>query len=202
MESSLQSLQADIWRQYHRDGRTEFLFVFGYLWAGLYMGNSGQFGFVGLIPVMILLLQRAWLKRITYPRLGYADIVGRNRPQAIRRRRWVLAAALVLLVAIVIFTALWKPNPAAPDPFTRHGTQIGIGALLGAIAFALAAVRHAPSLYLIGIVLVVGVALAGESRASIGDVIAVCGMLMMLIGIVRAILFIRRNPVVDSSLSN
>ena len=70
---------------------------------------------------------RAWKKKITYPRLGYAEIIAKKRTT--RKRRMLLIVLTALLVLALMYRAFLPSTHGAPIPHEK----LALGACVAAI---------------------------------------------------------------------
>jgi hypothetical protein len=205
MESSdLKALENDVLRRYERDGMVETLLGLGLVMGGLVLisrsmgGSKNILG--GLIPIFILLmllLSKAWKRRITYPRLGYAELIARQAKDRHRRLRVVVPGLLAALVAGIILFA-WTSDKAGEAGLLRHhaGTLFFGGAVALTIAAAGIArkMRHLVLLAVLCYLLCIATYLADVSG---GYALEVTGGLLLIVGIVRLVLFLHGNPILQ-----
>jgi hypothetical protein len=205
MESSdLKALENDVLRQYERDGLVETLLGLGLVMGGLVLisrstgGSANILG--GLIPIFILLmllLSKAWKRRITYPRLGYTELIARRAEDRHRRIRVVVPGLLAALAAGIILFA-WTSDKVGEAGLLRHhaGTLFFGGAVALTIAAAGIArkMRHLILFAVLCYLLCIATYLADVSG---GYALEVTGGLLLIVGIIRLVLFLRGNPILQ-----
>ena len=193
-DTELSRLEEKVYREYNRDGALESLGGIGFITAGAFL-LGGRHGFsAGLLPILILLLGRAWKKRITYPRLGYAEFSAAR--QAEKKKLVVLVlltvAAVVILAAIGHLAA--KAAFADKDLMGLPHANLILGGLLVLFVLAIAVFRRAGSLYPVAIVFAALVVASDQGYLELENAIFWTGMVSLLIGIARLIRFLRTHP--------
>jgi hypothetical protein len=205
MESSdLKALENDVLRRYERDGLVETLLGLGLVMGGLVLisrstgGSTNIFG--GLIPIFILLmllLSKAWKRRITYPRLGYTELIARRAKDRNRRIRIVVPGLLAALVAGIILFACTSDKVGEAGLLRHHAGTLFFG---GAVALTIAAagiarkMRHLVLFAVLCYLLCIATYLVDVSG---GYALEVAGGLLLIVGIVRLVLFLRENPILQ-----
>ncbi len=81
----------------------------GLLWGSMGMGMMHG-PWLPLLPLILVLVGRAWRKRITYPCLGYAEIVHKKRTT--RKRSMLLIVLTALLVLALLYRAFLRLRTA------------------------------------------------------------------------------------------
>ncbi|MFZ5432152.1 MAG: hypothetical protein ACOZB3_00110 [Calditrichota bacterium] len=166
----------------------ETLLGIGLLLGGIYMADKEVMGIAALLPIFILLIAKAWKKRITYPRLGYVEFSALRTIQRRNRKRLVLigglAAAGLALVVVLL----------RDDIISTHASRYIFGSVIVFILLLLVWVKRnlfllaAPVLF--AILLVVADIFHQRSYWACWGT----GAVLFVWGIVRLIRFLRRNP--------
>jgi hypothetical protein len=192
--SDLKTFEETISRQYDRDGLIETLLGMALLIGGMSLALGGSPALTGLLPVYILVIGRLWKTRITYPRLGYADFLAKRKKQRkIRMLKFLLALVLAAVLAALIFLAM-ESSLGDLDPLRGW---IGILIFDSVMALIIAAVgrirkmRHLYAFAALCYLLELGAYIVNMSP---GWALSFIGLLLLTVGLVRLILFLRANP--------
>lgn len=196
-DTDLDRLEGKVYREYNRDGALEFLIGIGFVLAGAFVLGSRHGSFVGLVPIFIVLLSRAWKKRITYPRLGYAEFTAAR--QAGKKRLLVLV--LLTIAAVIILGVIGhlaaKATFADKDLMDLPHANLVLGGLLVLFVLAIAVFRKASALYPVVVVFLVLVVLSDQGYLRLNEAILWTGLLSLLIGTVKLIRFVHAHPRMD-----
>jgi hypothetical protein len=202
--SDLIALENDVLRRYERDGMVETLLGLGLVMGGFVLtsrsaGDSTNI-IGGLLPIFIFLMAkawRAWRKRITYPRLGYSELIGRQTRDRKRRLRIFVLGILAALAAGIFIYAWASDNLGEPGLLRRHAGTLVFG---GVVALAIAAAgmaRKAKHLYLFAVLCYLMCIATYLADVSGGYALEVTGALLLIVGIAKLVLFLRANPVLE-----
>jgi hypothetical protein len=195
----LNALEAKVREEYTRDGSLEFLMGFGITVAGLMVGRHHIGSFAAFVPIFVIMLSRAWKKTITYPRLGYAEFSAALRAEKKRTIFLVIlaAAALAILAALSYSEAAFSERKGSL-PYAN----LMIGGFIALFFLAFAIYRKATALYIIA-GLMIAAALAVHFRLfSFEDALVFAGCVLMAVGVVRVVRFIRSHPRLEESESH
>lgn len=189
--TDLNVLEAKVREEYTRDGSLEFLMGFGIMLAGIMVGRRPLGPFPAFLPIFVIILSRAWKKHITYPRLGYAEFNAALRAEKKRTIFLVILAA----VALAILAALSYSEAAFSD---RKGSlpyaNLLIGGFVGLFFLAFAVYRKVTALYVIAALLIVSAIAVQMGLFAFEDALVLAGFVLMAVGVVRLVLFIRTHP--------
>jgi len=186
----LKKLEKKAFVSYHQDGLVDLflgalLLAWGLTMETMLKGMGGVW-FVVLFP--FLLLAR---RRLTYPRLGYAQFTRERRN---RRRLVALFTATALLGLMVAF--LWSNQsvPGLRDWLHRY-IEIFFGGLIAAVLLFKAGISGIRRLYLYAAVILISFAAAQWSPFRIQYSFIVSGAVILAGGAVVLARFLRRYPV-------
>jgi hypothetical protein len=197
-QESTKELERSVLHAYDRDGMLETLMGVALVIGGLNLIAGGG-AVTGLLPIVIILMARAWKRRITYPRLGYAEIVSIRRK---RRARTLLLVILAVFGVVGLAFAAALSGGAVKDAasfFAGPHAKLLFGAFLSAIMVGIGIVQKAPLLYALAVLLFALVVAADRMGFSGGYGLAVTGALMGIVGLARLSLFLRANPRLEGS---
>jgi hypothetical protein len=186
----LKGLERKAFVSYQQDGLLDlFLGMLLLVW-GLTMeprlGGMGGVWFVVLFPIFLLAR-----RRITYPRLGYAQFTKERRN---RRRLVALFTATALLGLMVAF--LWSSQsfPGLRDWLHRY-IVIFFGGLIAAVLLFKAGISGIRRLYLYATVILISFAAAQWSSVHFRYSFIISGAVILISGVVVLTRFLRRYPV-------
>jgi sterol desaturase/sphingolipid hydroxylase (fatty acid hydroxylase superfamily) len=147
--TEIEEIEEKIYEEYNQDGAAECLMGGGLILAGFSMAAHTSSTVIGIVPVLMVLLGRAWKKRITFPRLGYVEFSSKRR---MMKRRGIL----LLLIAALAGTALavWASNMNLFGSSASWGTQsrLFFGGMISVIIVMVGIIRKTPHFYWVAIV--------------------------------------------------
>jgi len=190
----LADVKERIARQYEQDGLLESLMGFALLIGGLSLASHGGSSYLGIFPVFFVIFAKAWRRKITYPRLGYAGFLEQERRQ--RKTRVLITMLMVvaaLALGILIYLAL-AGKMGDMEFLSGPSGKLIFGAAIAIIIATVAAVRKATHLYYFAVLVNLLVIGAYMLNISGGYALALTGLLLLILGVVRLILFLRANP--------
>ncbi|HEY3296069.1 MAG TPA: hypothetical protein VGL38_11590 [bacterium] len=193
--TDLDQLQDDILSRYNRDGALEFLLGLGLILGGLRLLVHGNMTSpMTLALFVIILAARAWRRRITYPRLGYIELL------ATRRHKWrvrVLTMWVVAPLLIALAAMLYKVAGGAPDDpglFEHREMKLVFGSIIALIIAMVGGFHRMKHLYLFAALLWLLIFAAYALNLSGGYALLTTGAALLITGLVRLRLFLRDNP--------
>jgi hypothetical protein len=168
------------------------LIVAVYIYLGRF--HSVDVGGVGaILPMLVLFGLRGLRARITYPRIGYANLQTRGVSLA------MAILLLVLTLAGVGMFLLMELTSVRITPGHVHFLPLGLGVCVAAWALVMGIrtgySRFYPYAALLVVALAVGYGLGLRTSLLFIIPMGLAGALMMLLGIVALVRFIRANPV-------
>lgn len=197
----IRQLEGAMLQGYDRDGMLETLMGFGLAFGGMNLIEHGGAA-TGLLPLFLILAARAWKRKITYPRLGYAEIHSDRRRQ---KKRVILLALLTLSgIAGLAFIAALAGGAIqdAESFFGQPHAKLVFGAFLSAIIVGVAIVQRAPLFYAAAAILSGLIAAFDKMQISGGYALVLTGALLFIAGLARLFLFLRANPRLAGSASD
>lgn len=181
----LKKLEQKAWRSYSEDG-------FWGIFLGLLMLGTGirtltdnvWFTLVAISGIVILPVGK---KFITVPRLG---LVKFGQERKVKQKKAIVVTALSVVVTFVL---LMIAVPAFN--LSRVATAPILGILVALVFGLLAYYLDFRRLYIYGLLLAVSMALTEAFDSSLGPVVSACsGSIILLIGMVQLIKFVRTYP--------
>jgi hypothetical protein len=189
MTTDLAELKHEVLRDYHRDGMIETMLGYALLSGGLCLISRSAVA-SGLAPVLIVLMARAWKRRITEPRLGYAELYQTERAARRRTALWMVVTLAVVAGLSAVALAL-RPGLAGPND---RVARFVFGGIVCAGVAAAGLVQKRPLLCAAAAGLFVLIVIADQLHVSAGYALMLVGALSLVAGLVRLILFLRANP--------
>ncbi|RPH96039.1 hypothetical protein EHM69_02440 [candidate division KSB1 bacterium] len=191
----LLTLESKIYQEYEKDGAVEFLMGMGLFFASGVLESRGSPAFAGLIPIFIIMFKKAWKKYITYPRLGYARF---SESRMLRRKRekhtiLLVAAACVAFIFLSALAASGTFSSEVQGAFKPYARMV-MGGIIALIIIAVAAVRRITHLYYVGAFALACFVLGHFLGFSPGIALLLTSFVLLIIGIIRLIRFVRANP--------
>lgn len=187
-------LEEKIAREYDRDGMVETLLGLGLALGGLSLATKSGSTVSGLMPIYIILIGRLWKKKITYPRLGYAEFLAkRKKERKTRMLMFLLVLFLAVALAVLILMAAAGSLGDLGFLFGPKGKLI-FGGLVALIMAALGVIRKMKHLYIFAVLcylLCIGAYLLNVSG---GWALSLTGALLLIVGLTRLVMFLRANP--------
>jgi hypothetical protein len=205
------ALQATFRSDYRRDGLYETVMGFAFVWAGvamlaqlssLFPAAYAEYGIsaiyiVGLVPGVFV--ARVWRKRVTFRRLGFAEVAFPWHPGMSDKQKWTqglqtLLVLVVLNIAVGLLLRDYSPASIEPkfDPICLQNL-ISIGLGFGIVWWGL---RH---LWGIAALLLGLLAVARYLPMNPGWAIGATGLLMLIIGLWKLRRFLRDYPVLEAA---
>jgi hypothetical protein len=203
MESSeFTNLEDRMAREYDRDGMVESLIGFALVLGGLSLATKAGTAVSGLVPIYVILIAKLWKKKITYPRLGYAEFLAKRRKE--RKTRMLLFLLLLFLAVALAMLLIMAASGSLGDLSFVSGPKgkLIFGGLITVMIAALAFFRKMKHLYAfaaLSYLLIIGAYLLDVSG---GWALSVTGILLLIVGIVRLVIFIRANPKLEGDVAN
>ncbi|GBE30926.1 hypothetical protein BMS3Bbin04_01964 [bacterium BMS3Bbin04] len=192
-QDELAQLEQEAFRAYNSDGAVELMLGVGFLLMSLILWDEASTGFVGTIPVFIILGIRAYKRKITHPRIGYAKW-GEERQRKIRRGKiWLMIILLTMAAFVFLFFALDKAGfigEQMSDILLPYLFAPIIGLAFCMIAF----IRSMPHFYIFGALGFLLTILNRPWHIHLWLILLLLGSPSLVIGIVRLIRFLRNHP--------
>lgn len=189
MTDDLTGLKAEVLRDYHRDGMIETMMGFALLAGGSCLISHTP-ATTGLAPVLVILMARAWKRRITDPRLGYAEVYHTER---VARRKTALWLVVTLALVAILAALAINLRPGLAGENDRVARFVFGGIVCAGIAAAgfLQKLRH---LVIVAAGLFALIVVADQRHLGAGYALLAVGALSFVAGLVRLVLFLRANP--------
>jgi hypothetical protein len=200
--SEFTNLEEKIARQYDRDGMVETVIGLALTLGGLSLATKSGGTFTGLVPVYVILIARLWKKKITYPRLGFAEFLAKRTKE---RKTRMLMFLLVLFLAVALAALiLMAVSGKLGDLSFLTGPQgkLIFGDMVALMIAALGAIRKMRHLYVFAVIAYLFCIGAYFLNVSGGWALCVTGVLLLIVGIVRLVLFLRDNPRMEEANGN
>ena len=191
-------LEGSMLQAYDRDGMLETLLGLALLGGGLNLIAAGG-TVTGLLPIIIILMARAWKRRITYPRLGYAEILTIRRTQ---RKRTVLVILLAICGIAGVALVAGLGSGVIQDVggfFGQARSKLFFGVFLSVIIASIGMVRKAPHIYAVAVLLFALIVVTNRMQLSGGYALTLTGLLIAGFGLVRLAVFLKANPRLEGS---
>ena len=192
----LTQLERDMFRAYHSDGAMETFLGIGFLLIGWLLWEDESFALVGLFPVYILFGLRAWKKRITHPRLGFANWSEDRRNQIRSGKRVVLWSLAIMVAALLVF-ALLQHRDVLPHDLLGHSIHYLVAPLFAIALSVVAATRYQPHFYGIAALGLILMLFVGPLHLHLWGIMLILGVPLVVIGLVRVYRFVKQYPVMD-----
>jgi hypothetical protein len=192
--SEFTNIEEKMAREYDRDGMVEFVLGLGLTMGGLSLATRSGTTVSGLVPIYVILIARLWKKKITYPRLGYAEFLSKRKKER-KTRMLMFLLVLFLAVALAMLILLAAAGSLGDLSFLsgREGKLI-FGGLVALMFVALGAIRKMKHLYAFAVLcylLCIGTYLLHVSG---GWALSITGALLLAVGLARLVTFLRANP--------
>ncbi len=188
-----QQLEEKIYQDYSRDGMGETLMGIGLLIGSLSM-TEHFYQAAPFLPIILIFIGQAWRKRITYPRLGYAEIVAKKRTTPKRGILLILVTALLLL-AVASTAFMHATRGSTPLPHDK----LLLGAIIAAIIAGAGIALRLKSVWVVAVLMLGFFAIADYWQFSAGWAMAAAGVIMLGMGLLRLRRFVRDNPVLEGA---
>jgi hypothetical protein len=191
--AEIEQIEEKIYEEYNQDGAAECLMGGGLILAGCSMAAHTSSTVIGIVPVLIVLLGRAWKKRITFPRLGYVEFSSKRR---MMKRRGIL----LLLIAALAGTALavWATNMNLFGSSASWGTQsrLFFGGMISVIIVMVGIIRKTSHFYWVAIANFVFILASFWWNFSGGYALMLTGVVCLGIGLPKLMRFLSAHPVI------
>lgn len=190
----LRKIERNLFRDYCQDGLMDTVLGAYFLLIGLLLPVGALIPFVVFAAAFFVPLVQALKKRFTYPRTGYVEL-RQGDPQPLP---WFVLGSLVLGLIALVTTLIAVGVIAQPDQWYRW-MPILFGIMLAGIFLGLALRVGLPRYYVVaGVALGSGpscalLSLAGK-LANIGLFFSVVGAVMLALGTVTFVRFLRKHP--------
>ena len=195
--ADLTKLQYEIVQRYNKDGALESILGFCLTVAGWNFLDPPRGGLpIALLPIYMVLLIKAWRKRITYPRLGYTELLAERRARA-RKTVLISLAVFLILFAIVVWAVISIAGQSPNDPAAKAWLKLCYGLPICAFMAWMGKVRQNTTLYWTSGMLAILFVATAFVRISPGWAFLFTGILLLLFGTIRLIQFLRENPRLD-----
>ncbi|MCB9368542.1 MAG: hypothetical protein H6507_05495 [Calditrichaeota bacterium] len=181
MEShELDMLEKRVLASFHSDGAAETLMGIALGLAGFHMAAQSDAPTIGILPVIVILLARAWKKRITYPRLGYAGFAKRGRT-----KRLTVVLTLLTVTAVALVAIQYLPTGSG---------KLVMGLIVSAAITLPAILKGMRHFYLFGLLCFGLIAASTYIHVSAGYAIAATGAILLVVGLIRLKNFLDQHP--------
>ena len=188
VDEELKDLEKKIFLRYFEDG-------FWDTYIGLLLVTFGltityELGYLaGVFGALGVLIIRIGKSKITYPRVGYIKF------REIRRRNFGLIILGVLIFGIVLFFFLTGSQDNPTTEFLRNNLLLVIAAIWASALAAAASILNVGRYFYYAILVFVGIYVS-EWIGSLGINLIVVGGVIVLIGLMILIHFIRKYPLI------
>lgn len=192
----LTTLEEELFRSYHSDGAVELLLGTGLLFVAWFSWEGSSSVFTTLVPVYLLLAVRAWKKRITHPRLGYARWNSERRHRIEKGKRvllWTLLGCTLLMVGMVLL----EKGGILSTNLLDHSVQFVAMPLIALAMVVMAATRGQSHFYLFAGVCLVLMFLVTPLNLHLWGTMLILGAPLFILGIIRTFRFISQHPKVS-----
>ncbi len=183
----LKRMERKAYMSYHQDGLWDlFLGSLIIIWGvsmATSMASLGGVWFVVLLPILV-----AAKKRITYPRLGYAQFP-RGRKA---RRQMVILLTITMLMGLLVLVLFLTGGPFWLREWLRRYFQVFFGGLMAVVLGCVAAFQAIKRLYLYAVMIFVSFALAQWLGFHMQFSFIAAGAVILLSGLALLIRFLRR----------
>jgi hypothetical protein len=193
-EQDLQKLESEILQAYNKDGMLETLMGSMLLLGGINLAQHGG-ATLGILPILVILIGRAWRKRITYPRLGYAEILAKRRATQRKEMLRMIGLAVLAVAALTVIAILAaRATNEDQDLLTQPHAKLFFGAFISAIIAGVAATQRVRLFYFVAVLLFILIIATDLLQISGGYALASTGAILLVVGVVKLIIFLRANP--------
>jgi hypothetical protein len=192
--TEIEQIEERIYKEYNQDGAAECLMGGGLLLAGFNMAAHASGSIVGILPILIILLGKAWKKRITYPRLGYVEFSSKRR---MMKRRGILLIMIAALAGTAL--AVWASNMNLFGSSASWGTQsrLFFGGMISVIIVMVGIIRKTPHFYWVAIVNFIFILASFWWNFASGYALMLTGLLCLGIGLPKLMRFLSAHPVIS-----
>jgi hypothetical protein len=198
VEHSLSSVENKIVQEYSRDGMIETLIAVASLWSGFVFLTKPASPFM-VLPILMILGGRAWRRWITYPRLGYTELIATRRVKRKKAVLLILLAALAVGGLIALGLTAGEATFAGSSFFQQSHARIIFGFPIGIIIAGVALVTRTRSLYWAAGILVALFVISDWQGVTAGYAFLVVGTGLLIVGLTRLVLFLRANPKLEGA---
>ncbi|MDD5088596.1 MAG: hypothetical protein PHI18_07355 [bacterium] len=189
----LERTEQKIFQQYNSDGAFETLLGLGLIVGGMVLSHVFESIVVCILPVFLVLLGRAWKKRITYPRLGYVELA--QFRQKHRTRHKIFLFAMLAATAVFVIVMLLNQQAGPDDKWDRVARFFFVGVIgIIVVGAALFRARQAPILYLFVAAIVIFVLLTYLDIMRPATWLLISGGAFAIYGLIKLVRFLRDNP--------
>jgi hypothetical protein len=193
--TTVDELEKKINQEYSKDGFLEIFLAIALVLSAA-MVERGVFpGTFALFPVFVLLMKRAWRKKITYPRLGYAEIMDDRRLQLKRRLPGIILALVVTGIIMAVLVYFRHHGGGSSAHQSLAGLTLGVGIVVVLLAFA--AVDRAWQLLYSVIPAIVIISIAYWQKWPLEIALLISALIAFGVGVYRLVSFLRNNPRLD-----
>jgi hypothetical protein len=187
----LNVLEKKIFQQYNSDGAFETILGIGLLCSSLILFHVVQSTFGGILPILLILVIRAWKKRITYPRLGYVELSAFRQ----KNRRLQKLLIFTVLAVILVYAAILLFHQGDNDPWLKYVWVVSMSIIgIVVVGITLFRARQAPILYAFAALVVVFLLLVFTKIMNPATMLLISGGAFLIYGLIKLVRFLRNNP--------
>jgi len=200
--SEFTNLEERMSREYDRDGMVEFLLGLALTLGGLSLATRAGTTFSGLVPIYVILIAKLWKKKITYPRLGYAEFLSKRKKER-KTRMLMFLLVLFLAVALAMLIIMAAAGSLGDLSFiTGPSGKLFFGGLIALMLVALGAIRKMKHLYAFAVLSYLLILGAYILNVSGGWALCITGALLLIVGVARLLVFLKANPKLEEAHGN
>ncbi|MBZ0264824.1 hypothetical protein K8I28_09155 [bacterium] len=193
----LNSLEKESYHLHNSDGAVELVMGVGFVWISLMLYGGGGAP-IGIVPVFMILLMRAFKKHITNPRIGYVNWGEKRKDRISRGKSSLVAIIVVLLTFFIILYVFLRKNEGLVqliNPFIPYIFALVLGSVFCIVAY----IRTLPHLYFFGFVAFLLVIFKSSLHLNLQSITLILGIPLAAWGSVKLMMFLKKNPMLEKN---
>lgn len=193
----VKKIERKAYMSYHQDGLWDiFLGAIILAWGVSMMTEMASMSGVWFVVLFPLLM--AAKRRITYPRLGYAEV---PRARKSKLQMTILLGIVMLLGVLVLLLWTSQLGSSSLRDWLRRYFEIAFGAMVAIVLCIMGLIHWIKRLYVYAVVMFLGFAGAHRFNFHMKFSFIAAGAIILLSGVVLLIRFLRKYPLPERMAS-
>jgi hypothetical protein len=199
-EINLKELEKKVYMSYHQDGILDISLGLLILLFGIAM-YTHLIPFVGLIPILVMVVGYLAKKFITIPRMGYVNFTNARKAKERRKMSFWLVLGIVVFGAVLVGLAKRNILPGL-DSVPQAYPLLALAVIFSSLIIAAALMFGAVHLYAYAALVLIVLVPCQSIYASEPHRVTFAGALILLCGLLTFIRFLRKYPLPEKEASD